>query len=336
MRKGSNFHRKVKMILEHVRAKSRPSPEKSNATVALGTRKSANATFGNLHAAAYRLIGDRTGHFLPLFDGLDLKLKKSGLKTNFKAYISLTVLCAILASASALVIIPCLLFFVLNTAFLPAVLFGVGGSLFALAFTTIGFYCYPIYRADIMKRQLEDELPFTTGYMAILASAGVSPTNIFNSLSNLSAPVALTRQAKDVVREVSLFGSDIISALEKTSKRTPSERFREMIEGLISTIHSGGNLAAYLRQKSLQYTRLKRISLKKYSDTLSMLSEFYVAVLLTGPLMFIIMLTVMAMLGGNLLGILSPEVLLTLLTYVGIPLGSVLFLIVLDLTSPKW
>ena len=128
----------------------------------------------------------------------------------------------------------------------------------------------------------------------------------------------------------------IISALEETSKRTGSERFREMIQGFISTIHSGGDLAVYLREKSMQYMRLKRISLKKYSDTLSMLAEAYVALLLTGPLMFIIMLTVMAMLGGGTLAMLSPELLLTLLTYLGIPIGAIVFLIILDATSPKW
>jgi flagellar protein FlaJ len=148
--------------------------------------------------------------------------------------------------------------------------------------------------------------------------------------------MATSALAKDIVGNVDLFGSDIISALEEASKRAPSDRYREMLEGLISTVHSGGNLATYLRQKSTQYMKLKRISLKKFSDTLSMLSEFYVAVLLTGPLMLVIMLTVMTMLGGGELGILSPDLLLSLLTYIAIPLGATVFLIILDASSPKW
>jgi len=293
-------------------------------------------SFAGLQAIAYHLVGERTGRFLPLFKDLDVNLKRSGLKANFKAYVSLTVFCTAIAALALFVTVPFLLFFWLGIPFLPAILFGIGGSLFAIAFTTIGFYCYPFYCADVTKRQLEDELPFTTGYMAILASAGVSPENIFNSLANFSVPLALTGQAKDVVRDVNLFGSDIISALEETSKRNASEGFREMIQGFISTIHSGGNLAAYLRGKSMQYMKLKRISLKKYSDTLSMLAEFYVALLLTGPLMLIIMLSVMAMLGGGTIGIFSPDLLLNLLTYLGIPLGAIVFLILLDATSPKW
>ncbi|MEM2119376.1 MAG: type II secretion system F family protein, partial [Candidatus Bathyarchaeia archaeon] len=172
--------------------------------------------------------------------------------------------------------------------------------------------------------------------MAILTSAGVPPEKIFYSLSNLSVPLAVSAEAKDVVRDVSLFGKDIISALEESSKRTPSERFREMLEGFIATIHSGSNTAAYLREKSKEYMKLKRIGLKKFSDTLSVLSEFYVAILLTGPLLMVIMLAVMVMLGGGNLGLLSPELLLSLLTYIGLPLGAVVFLIILDAVTPKW
>jgi flagellar protein FlaJ len=291
---------------------------------------------GNLQSMAYQILGEKMKRVLPLFDGLDLSLQKSGVKVSFKAYLSLAILATMIISFSGLALIPCLLFLVLKVPLLPAVLFGVGGSLFASAFSIIVFYVYPFYRADKLRRELEDELPFTTGYMAILASAGVAPEKIFYSLSNTSVPLAVSAEAKDVVRDVNLFGLDIISALEETSKRTPSVRFREMLEGFISTIHSGGNSAAYLREKSGQYMKLKRIGLKKFSDTLSILSEFYVALLLTGPLLVIIMLAVMAMLGGGSLGILSPDLLLSLLTYVGLPFGAVIFLIILDAVTPKW
>lgn len=293
-------------------------------------------TIKSPYSVAYQLVGKKTDRILPLFEDLNSILQRAGLKINFKSYVSLIFFATVLVSLTALIFIPCLLIFVFNVPFFSAVLFGIGGSLFAVAFSIIGFYIYPIYRADKLRRELEDELPFTTGYMAILASAGVSPEKIFYSLSNLSIPLAISEHAKDVVRDINLFGLGILSALEKTSKRTPSEKFRQMLEGFISTIHSGGNLASYLRQKSRQYMKLKRISLQKFSDTLSILSEFYVTLLITGPLLLIIMLAVMVMLGGGSLGLLRPDILLNIITYIGIPLGSIIFLIILDAISPKW
>ena len=323
--KNRKIRHRVKRFFNSIK---RPKPRATPETFKFALKKP--------HSLAYQLIGEKTDRVLPLFEDLGLNLQKAGLKVNFKAYLSLALFATILTSVTSLIFIPCLLAFVFNIPFFPAVLFGVGGGLFAVAFSIIGFYFYPIYRADKLKREVEDELPFTTGYMAILASAGVSPEKIFYSISNLSVSLTVSEEAKNIVRDVNLFGLDIISALEKTSKRTPSERFREMLEGFISTIHSGGNLAAYLREKSGQYMNLKRISLHKFSDTLSVLSEFYVSLLITGPLLMVIMLAVMAMLGGGNLGGLGPDLLLNLLTYLGIPLGSVIFLIILDAVSPKW
>ncbi|MGA3190906.1 MAG: type II secretion system F family protein [Candidatus Bathyarchaeia archaeon] len=336
MKTAHTLLERVKTVFNRLKARLRPPAFRMPSNTSDNPQAKIKLTLGSLQTIAYELFGEKTGRILPLFKDLDTNLQRSGMRVNFKAYVTLTMFCTISLSLAILTAVPCLLFFLLNVALIPAILFGLGGSLLAIAFTTIGFYGYPIYRADTTKRQLEDELPFTTGYMAILTSAGVSSEKIFSSLADLPVDLAISTQAKDVVRDVNLFGRDIISALEDASKRTPSERFREMIEGFISMIHSGGNVASYMREKSAQYMKLKRIGLKKYADTLSMLSEFYVTILLTGPLMLVIMLTVMDMLGNSSLGFLSPDFLLSLLTYVGIPLGSVIFLILLDATSPKW
>jgi len=332
--KDNKAYQKIKMLYTRLKLMLKPPLKKPRQPKPAKTYKP--QVFKEPQIIAFQFIGGKIGAFLPLFRDLDLNLQKSTLKVSFKAYVSLTLFIAILASCATFALVPITLFSAFKIPLLPAILFGVGGSLFAGALSIIGFYMYPIYRADKFKRDLEDELPFTTGYMAILTTAGVSPEKIFYSLSSMSAPLTISIEAKNIVRDVNLFGLDIISSLEKASKRTPSERFREMLEGLISTVHSGGNLAAYLHEKSKQYMKLKRISLRKFSDTLSVLSEFYVALLVTGPLLLVIMLAVMAMLGGGSLGALSPNLILKLLTYIGIPISSIMFLIILDATSPKW
>jgi flagellar protein FlaJ len=334
--KSNKAFEKIKMFYNNLKTLVKETFKKSSGSKSEKPQKTLGLDFKRPHLLAYRLIGEKTERAMPLFRDLDSNLQRSRLKVTFKAYVSLTLFSTILISLVALASIPSLLFFAFKIPLLPAIMFGIGGSLFSCAFSIIGFYAYPIYRSDKLRRELEDELPFTTGYMAILTSAGVSPEKIFSSLSNLSVPLTVSIEAKDIVRDVNLFGLDVISALESASKRTSSERFREMLEGFISTIHSGSNLSAYLREKSKQYMRLKRINLKKFSDSLSMLSEFYVALLITAPLLFVIMLAVMAMLGGGNLGGLGPDILLQMLTYLGIPLGSIMFLIILDAISPKW
>jgi len=284
---------------------------------------------------AYQLLGGRATQFLPLFKDLDVNLKKSGIKINFKAYISTVIVASVLLSTSVMIFVPVLLFFIFKLSLVLSLLFGVGISLFAGALTVIGFYVYPTYRADSLKRDLEDEMPFTTGYMSILAGAGVPPDFIWRSLAQIDASLSISSVARNVVRDIELFGFDAISALETTSKRTPSERFKEMLEGFISVVHSGGNLVKYLRDRTQQYMKLKRIALKRFSDTLGVLAEFYVTLMVAGSLIFVVMLAVMSMLGGGGFGFLDSRLLLQLLTYIGLPVGSVVFLVILDMVSPK-
>jgi archaellum biogenesis protein FlaJ (TadC family) len=313
-----------------VRAPKAPKQKKPKA------EKSTETGFEKFNGAAFQVVGEKIGRALPLFRDLDRNLQKSGVKINFKAYVSLTVFTTIIASVSTGATVPLLLFFLFHVPFLPALLFGLGAGLLASTGSIVGFYFFPIYRADKHKREVDDELPFTTGYMAILASAGVAPEKIFYSLSTLKMPLAASAEARDVMRHISLFGLDVISALEKTSNRTPSAKLHEILEGIISTMHSGGNLAVYLRERFKAYIKLRKLSLKKFSDTLSALAEVYVAILLTAPLLFIIMLSVMSVMGGGSLGGLSSDMLLKLITYIAIPICALVFLIIVDSASPKW
>jgi flagellar protein FlaJ len=284
---------------------------------------------------AYQLVGGRATQFLPLFKDLDVNLKKSGIKINFKAYISTVILASLLLSTSVMIFVPVLLFFIFKLSLVLSLLFGVGVSLFAGALTVIGFYVYPTYRADSLKRDLEDEMPFTTGYMSILAGAGVPPDFIWRSLAQIDASLAISNVARNVIRDVELFGFDVISALETTSKRTPSERFKEMLEGFISVVYSGGNLVKYLRNRTQEYMKEKSIALKRFSDTLGVLAEFYVTLMVAGSLIFVVMLAVMSLLGSGGFGPLDSRLLLQLLTYIGLPVGSAVFLVILDMASPK-
>jgi flagellar protein FlaJ len=286
-------------------------------------------------AMAYQLIGEKTAPLLPIFRDVDVNLEESELRIGFKAYVNLAIFTSLLVSFSTLISVPLMLTILFNLPFTPSLYFGLGGALFAGAFTIIGFYIYPVYRADSLKRDLEDSLPFTTSYMAILADAGVPPDHIFLSLANANVSPSVVLKARTIVRDVELFGYDVLSAMENASKRTPSEKFKEMLEGFIGTVHSGGDLAAYLNTRSKQYMKTKRIALRKFSDTLSILAEFYVTLLVAGPLILVVMLAVMGMLGGGS-GMLDPNLLLDLLTYIGLPIGSIVFLILLDMVSPRY
>jgi len=282
------------------------------------------------------IIGSRINRFLPLFRGLDINLRRSSLRINFRSYVSLAVMTSLIVSVLTLTILTLILNIILNLPFLDSSLFSIGGGLAALAGVIIAFYAYPIYQADSIRRDLDNNITFASSYLAILAGAGVAPDSMFRSLSMIPQDLAVIRESRIIARDVDLFGLDIMTALEKASERTTSERFKELLEGLLATIRSGGDQMSYLMQRTKENMELKRISMRKFSDTLGIFSEFYVTLLIAGPLVFIVMLSVMAMLGGFGPSLMNPYLLIMLLTYIGIPFGSAIFIVVLDAVTPKW
>lgn len=257
------------------------------------------------------------------------------MRMSFKSYVSLIILVTVSASFSIGSLTAATLHLLMHVEVIRSILFGLGGGLLAGASTTILLYIYPFYKSDKIKRELDNNMAFSTSYMAILARSSVPPDRIFRSISKIHQELAIVKESRVIMRDIELFGVDIITALENASKRATSERFRELLEGFIATIRTGGQLRSYLLDKAKESIQHKRITLRKFSDTLSILSEFYVTLLVAGPLIFVVILAVMAMLGGYGFGLLNPTLLLRLLTYVAIPIGSVVFLIIIDALSPR-
>jgi Flp pilus assembly protein TadB len=82
-------------------------------------------------ALAYSLIGQKTGKFMPLFEGLDHSISKSGLKITVKAYISLTLLASLLVVFPVALVLPPVMFYVFHMSLSSVLLFGVGGAMLA-------------------------------------------------------------------------------------------------------------------------------------------------------------------------------------------------------------
>ena len=77
--------------------------------------------------------------------------------------------------------------------------------------------------------------------------------------------------------------------------------------------------------------RMKR---EKYLTTLSTYADFYTALLIAAPLFFISTLSVMSLVGGQVMGM-SINAAMKLGVYVFMPLLNMLFLLFLQLTQPK-
>jgi flagellar protein FlaJ len=280
-----------------------------------------------------RILGSSVDRVLHHFEDLRSKLLKSGMKVSFPAYVSFVVFSSLMAFLGTFIAITILgaisnVFGVILLAVAAAV-----GILLGVATFSFTYY-YPSLIADSRKRQLDEELPFAVSQMAVLAIAGIPPERIFRSLMASGYKSAVRDQARDVVRDIDLFGTDFLSAVESARERSPSRLFSDVLDGFLAAVRTGGDLKKYLLSSVRSLMETRRILAKQLIDTLGMLAETYVSLLVVFPITLMIVFSVIAMLSGSLGGI-SILTIMVLLTYVIIPALAITMIILLDAIIPK-
>lgn len=148
-------------------------------------------------------------------------------------------------------------------------------------------------------RDLDAILPSGLNYMLALANAGLPPARIWGSLARAHVFGALAFEAERIHRDLSLFSMDILQALRLAQERTPSARFHEFLQGAISAFQSGVDLESYLKTKGQQYQNETMSEQRKSIDTMGLLAEAFLVVVVAAPLFLLILLTVMTLTRGN-------------------------------------
>ena len=167
-------------------------------------------------------------------------------------------------------------------------------------------------------------------YMFAMQRGGAELSTIFGSLAEnagIFGEVAI--EFRQFMRDIDYFGYDLISALKHLGDTTPSEKFRDFIQDLLSVIDSGASQGEFFSGRVRIYQEEARFELKQFIATLEFVAETYVTLFVAGPLFLIIIMIVMGIIGGMGLTALS------VVCYALIPIGSVLFIVFLSMISEK-
>jgi len=206
-----------------------------------------------------------------------------------------------------------------------SILVGIGFCML----TYLGFLVYPSLVAARRRRRIDAILPYAINYIAAMAGAKVIPADVFRSLAKADIYGDVAVEARYIVRDIDLFGRDLNTAMKSVAATTPSMRLQEFLYGVITTSTSGGELEPYFRVKAEVYTSENRRAQKEFIETLGFIGEMYVAAFVAGPLLLIIMMSVILMLSG---GTPTP---LYLIAYLLIPLGGAVAIFATKMTAPR-
>lgn len=193
------------------------------------------------------------------------------------------------------------------------------------------FVLYPIVRQRGRKEQIDSVLPFAAGYLSVLASVGIPPDKLFESLARQDMGEVST-EAKMIVRDMYFLGYDFLSAIKRAADRTPSKLFRDFLDGIRVTILSGGSLARYLEDQTVNLMKMREEKEHAFVRSLGIFGEVYVVLVVLAPLLFIILLIFLGAAGRMAIPL---PLLLILLTYFFIPIAGIVVLGLLEMSMPK-
>lgn len=201
-------------------------------------------------------------------------------------------------------------------------------ALIALA----GFLFVPRVLKKSRKNDIEDNIHYALNHMAISASSGLPPIEMFRSIMVREEYGEISKESRKIVRRTETMGDSIDEAIEKTVIYSPSEKFSEIMSGINYTVRGGGDLRQFLDNKSDESLKEFESEWEQAIEKLGMFSEIYTIIGIVFPIVGIIMLSVLATVGGVPI---DAGLMIKVLVFGLLPFLNISFLLLLEIIIPN-
>jgi len=271
---------------------------------------------------SFRLFGGAAPFFLKRIFSLKGMLEKARIKIYPETYVSLMFLVAILTLPVTVVASLLLVFY----GFMP-IIFLIPFPFYVI----VGFLLIPMSKSSDRATGLEREMPFAAAYISVMASGGIAPYSSFKRLSNVELLPSMRGEAKEIIKDVEIFGTDPLTALEVAAKKNPLDIFRDFLSGYASTVIIGGDIGHFLERKAEDIFKTRALRVKAAAERLGMLLETFIIVMVMMSLCFYILFSVDAIYSVGV----SLYSGIILYTYLFTPLLSLMFIYLAHSMQPK-
>jgi len=188
--------------------------------------------------------------------------------------------------------------------------------------------CYPVILARGRKIRIDLDLPYAISYLQALSTT-MPPFLVIRKVYEEAEMFGeVSREFGMIVRDVELFGDDLISAMRNLQHTTPSPMLRDFLNDLGIVFDSGGDVTAYLAAKTEYFRQQAKRELELVLKTIEIMAEVYVAAFVAGPIALIIMIVAQGITTQRSMEWLLPMI------YIVIPFGAIIMIWLLSVMLP--
>jgi len=194
--------------------------------------------------------------------------------------------------------------------------------------TFLIMYVYPSLEKKSSETKINLELPFATIHMSAISGSMINPVKIFEIIVTTGEYPAIEKEFTKLLNETNVYGSDIVSALKNSARNTPSKRLAELLNGLATTINSGGDLPKFFEKRAETLLFEYRLNKEKQTKSAETFMDIYISVVIAAPMILMLLLMMMKISG---LGLAMSVGAITLTMILGVSVINIVFITFLHL-----
>jgi len=279
-----------------------------------------------------KLVKDKT------FEDLERDLIKANMQYTARSYISMIFLSVLISIFVGIIIATFFLFFKLG-AIMPFITriqgdFGlrlirvIWIPILAPILTFMVMYIFPGLEKTSAEDRINEELPFATIHMSAISGAMIDPSKIFAVLITTKEYPFIEREFKKLLNEINIYGYDLVTALRHTAYNSPSKRLSELLNGLATTVNSGGYLPEFFDKRSQSLLFEYNLEKEKKTKAAETFMDIYISIVIAAPMILMVLLMMMKISG---LGISLSTSMITLIMVLSVTMINIVFLTFLQL-----
>lgn len=272
------------------------------------------------------------------FEDLERDLIKANLHYTPRSYISLIFLSTLISIFAGIFIALFFLFFKLGATvpfitriqgeFILRLMKIIWIPILAPIATFMVMYIYPGLEKMTSEDRINEELPFATIHMSAISGAMLDPSKIFDIIITTKEYPFCEREFKKLLNEINIYGYDLVTALRSTAYNCPSKRLSELLNGLATTINSGGYLPEFFEKRSQSLLFEHNLEKEKKTKAAETFMDIYISIVIAAPMILMVLLMMMKISG---LGITLSTSMITLIMVLSVTMINIVFLTFLQL-----
>jgi flagellar protein FlaJ len=269
-------------------------------------------------------LADKYGSYLDIIKN---NLPRADIKIPFRTYISMMLLFVLLVYFASFITVA-IVTQIIHLLLLLQLAYIIFVPIIISIVAVLLFVYYPIQKVGTRKKNIESNLPFVLTHMGAIAESGIPPYVIFKLISQFEEYGEVSTEMRKIVRNIDTFGIDPLTAVKEVAEKSPSDEFKEILMGFVTTTESGGSVKVFLKSAGEQALFEWRVKRQRFVEQLSAYAEFYTGILIAAPLFLIALFSVMNQIQPNLYGYNILD-LMKISIYLIIPIVNVAFILFL-------